>query len=406
MKPRLHLLGALTSLLCVAPISCGASSTDATTEPDGSFTVPPPVGPDEELDGGTTDLTADEVNEILTAECAGWSKETEPQPAVLQLVVDVSGSMYKDAPGGGGTKWEITHAALNDALSALPDQTSVGLLLYPNVGDEGSAPSDSELTCIDTTAMLDISALGQPGQGQRQALADALDLALVGDYTPTEDAYKYALDESLVPYQSRARKYMLLITDGAPTIGGGCAGRDDNTSPAPIVDAVEAAAAERIQTFVIGSPGSEKSESTGEDMRPWLSEAAQLGGTGPDACTIDGPDYCHLDMTADPDFSDALSKALQLVTDQVANTCTYSVPEPSDGKEVDIYKTSVIVEWGDGTNTLLKRDDIGDCTEGWQVSDDEQVTLCPESCAAAQADSKARITLSFGCDPGLVGILK
>src|SRR5688572_10999951 len=51
--------------------------------------------------GGTRELTPQEVENINNAACAGWAGEGENLPAVLELVVDVSGSMEDDAPGGG-----------------------------------------------------------------------------------------------------------------------------------------------------------------------------------------------------------------------------------------------------------------------------------------------------------------
>src|SRR5688572_8171733 len=51
-------------------------------------------------DGGTIELTPQEVEDINNAACAGWVGEGENLPAVLELVVDVSGSMEDDAPGG------------------------------------------------------------------------------------------------------------------------------------------------------------------------------------------------------------------------------------------------------------------------------------------------------------------
>ena len=135
--------------------------------------------------------------------------------------------------------------------------------------------------------MIPIAQLGAQGSGQRDRLDESLDDAQTNGYTPTHDAYKYALENGLQPFESQANKFMLLITDGSPTMalqcigessGGG--GRVQDAPTQPIVDEIARAKAAGVRTFIIGSPGSEESSSgMGGDKRPWLSEAAQAGGT-------------------------------------------------------------------------------------------------------------------------------
>ena len=83
-------------------------------------------------------------------------------PAVLQLVVDVSGSMDERAPGSSESKWTVTHAALEEAIGALGPDTAIGALLYPNqpwwTGESVEPRPISECVAIDE--MLPIDVLG------------------------------------------------------------------------------------------------------------------------------------------------------------------------------------------------------------------------------------------------------
>jgi hypothetical protein len=360
-------------------------------------------------DGGTLALTPDQVAAVDGAACTGWEGEGIYLPAVLQLVVDVSASMEDAAPGGNGSKWDVTKAALIAAIDALPDLVSVGVLYYPNK-DTGASSTPLDVSqCVATDAMVPIAELGS--NGHRQRILDSLDDASTGSYTPTHDAYRYALAQSLMPYETTAPKYMLLITDGAPTRAMNCIGENGNggqpeESPTqPIIEEVAGASQIGISTFLIGSPGSEQSRS-GNDMRPWLSQAAIEGGTAADPCDVDGPTFCHMDMTEEPDFSVALTAALGTVVGQVFDPCVFSVPEPPAGESINPNETNLIINWTDGSSTLILPDDTGDCTEGWQFSGADEITLCSTSCDAAKADPGSRAQLTFGCTTDEVVLLR
>lgn len=392
-------------------------------EPDESLVVGSPgsggAAPITPKNGGREALTPDQVKGILEAECTGWSREGEPIPATLQLVVDTSGSMTDSPPGDDQrSKWEITREALKNAVDALPASTNLGALFYPNknVTSNGHTPGDVS-ACIKIDERIPIQPLGKEGSPQRQAFEEGLNSASIESYTATHDAYKYALEELLEPYESPNR-FILLITDGAPTINLGCtwpgeeelkgglwdgAGSYDGDTD-PIIASIREAAQKGIRTFLIGAPGSEKSVESETDKRPWLSEAAIAGETASPGCTIEGPNYCHFDMTRETDFSFALNSALQSIRGQIIDRCTFALPEPPPGNVISTDLTQIIVEWGDGSSSLIQQDAEGDCVDGWQVAtgaDDEEatITLCQKTCDDVKADGRARIFFSFGCSP-------
>jgi len=392
--------------------------------------------------GGEIQLTPEQLAAIDDGSCTGWTQEGENLPAVLQLVVDVSRSMLDPAPGGGigENRWTVTRDALSLALESLPGSAAVGILYYPNrsvtlVNPPVARPLEE---CVAVDKIVPIAELGEGDSTHRADLDTSLMTAQVDGYTPTHDAYKYALEQSLVPYQAAGdQKFMLLITDGAPTMAESClseptpppcadgceldpAGCSACACPVgcfgdacppgcingnvvldvdtqPIIDSVTAAKAQGIRTFIIGSPGSEVG-SDGMDKRPWLSKAAIEGGTAQANCVEAGPNFCHMDMTQEEDFSTALTEGLAAVAGQVVDTCSFVVPEPPEGKTLDPADTNLIAVWGDGTASAFLRDAEGACDTGWNFNDTmTQIDLCPATCDRLKQSAGATVQLSFGC---------
>ncbi|HLV68113.1 MAG TPA: vWA domain-containing protein, partial [Polyangiaceae bacterium] len=245
--------------------------------------------------------------------------------------------------------------------------------------------------CVDTDARVPIALLGPENGSHRERIREAIEDAELEQSTPTHDAYRHALEEAVLPASFDGEKFMLLITDGAPTVALGCsnpAGRIQDVDPDPIVDEIRRAAEAGVKTFLIGSPGSEPN-------RDWMSYAAVLGGTAPPGCDVDGPDYCHMDMTTAPNFSAALRAGLSEIVGLVS-PCRFAFAEPPNNQEIDAGKINVVLSNG-GQHTLVIRDDQGDCSEGWQLAGGNEVLLCPDTCERVQSDPSMTVTLAFGC---------
>ena len=235
------------------------------------------------LNGGKTVATADILAAIEDQACAGSNSELETNPALLEFVIDVSGSMT-DIPAGstGQNKWQITQAALSDAIqNELPNETGVGILFFPNMNtvpnhNDTAVPPGPALptdTCVNTNAIIPVAPLGAAGSAQRTAVAQGLTNALVAGGTPTDDAFEYAYNNGVVPAMNTYgyfTPFMVLITDGQPTILLGCEGTGETAHPVdwhPIVNDIASifAGSPTVRTFIIGSPGSEAQSSTGAD---------------------------------------------------------------------------------------------------------------------------------------------
>lgn len=381
------------------------------------------------LPGGKSIASQNILDQINAASCAGTDSELEVNPALLEFVIDVSGSM-NDIPNGATTsKWEITKNALQDAiLNQLPDNTGVGMLMFPNMN---TIPNTNDKTtpitmlptstCVKTSAMVAAGPLGAQGSAQRAAVAAALQNAVAAGGTPTDDAYEYAYNNGLatgLATYSYYSPFMVLITDGQPTLLLGCAGSGSTQYPVdwhPIVDAIQQvyagiAPTPPAKTFVVGSPGSEAQSSTGADGRPWLSMAARFGGTPrtPD-CVDTGPNYCHFDMTQSTNFAQDLSDALKAII-KAAIPCTVKIPPPNGGGIPDpsainvVYKENVVN--GTPTNQWLvgQISDTtcgGGNTDGWYVDPSDPsgttIVLCPTTCKTVQADKYAVLYVRQGC---------
>jgi hypothetical protein len=326
------------------------------------------------------------------SECAKGSAAADAIPAVVQMVIDISGSMLwapgtEDYPGfGEDSKWDITSEALKDAVAKLPASVAVGLNFYPN------NPRGQQ--CINNQIDLPIALLGEAMSQQRRSFNSAIDGAEPDDGTPTHAAFMFGA-ETVKASDLAGKTFVLLITDGVPTFNLDCSG-DGQTGVdnAPLIAAVDAAFkdASPVSTFVIGSPGS-------EGARGDLSQMASKGGTAKAGCSDTGPTYCHLDMTTAMDFAAALSAGLAEVAGQIG-TCEYAVPPAPVGQELDPSLVNVLYTKADGSQVSIPQDAKGDCSSGWQYDDPAaptKITLCGTDCSTVQADQGAKIDVIFGC---------
>jgi hypothetical protein len=340
--------------------------------------------------------------------CAGWSESAKGQPSILEFVVDVSGSMREKTDStNGDSKWEVTRRALASAVALLPPSVAVGYVFYPNMISHDSDVAVPLSDCLDTRDNVAIAPLTD---AQCSALAKALEHVepkTLGA-TPTHDGFNLGVNElgaTTIPGQ----RYVVLITDGQPTLAEGCVGVVDMCSPqptAPIVQAIAKARAEQaIRTFVVGSPGSEANVCTGADVRAWLSEAARSGGTGTEACNDQGSPYCHFDISGAADFGQGLASALGTIAVSVVS-CEYDVPAPPAGQTVDPGRTNLIYDDGDNHQYLVLpyTDTASVCDRGWRFTDatGQHIEICGKTCDLIKSNAKATVDLLFGCATGSV----
>lgn len=356
------------------------------------------------LDGGEFPATQAVLERISSEQCAGWEAEPEQVPSSLMMVIDNSSSMNREAPGGqnGETKWDVTRDALLAAVpgltprAGLPATVHVGFLFYPNKRTTiADAPVADVSQCLNIEAMVPIQPLGAFDAPHRALVRNSIQTAILNRSTMTHDAYKYAFENAVMNATTVGATYMVLITDGTPTVNLGCVDATGNNQQdvEPIVAEVTRVAQAGIKTFLIGSPGSERN-------REWLSRAAVIGGTALEGCSEAGPNWCHMDMTEAPDFSQALRDGLARIVGSVA-PCLFDPPDVEGGDRIDRALTNVTYSSpriNGGNPVVVVRDDVGECTKGWRLVDDDKVELCPESCKTVQTDPEILVKVSYGCE--------
>jgi len=194
---------------------------------------------------------------------------------------------------------------------------------------------------------------------------------------------------------------MLLITDGWPTFSENCVGNGTIESPVdpnPLVNAIYAARRAGVRTFIVGSPGSQRTNSRGDDARPWLSGAAEAGGTAARQCSHSGPDFCHYDMTRESNFGRALRDALDDIERRIVR-CDVPLPDPPQSEALDPGRVNVVFTSNDGTSTVVARDDSQSCRTGWRYSNDQRsIVLCDATCGAVNGEIGSKLELVFGCE--------
>ena len=362
---------------------------------------------------GLADINQGQLDELTNGACVGWSSEGENSPALIDFVVDTSGSMGEPAANtNGATKWSITASALEHAIETLPRLTDVGMLLWPNMLTDPKNTNPDVHACVNAGAMIPIAALGALGSAQRTALSSALDSAYIAAGTPMADAYAYAFEYGMLDPNAvnlPGARYMVLVTDGQPTIQLGCSGTGAPDKPVdfqPVLDLIDAAWTKNgVKTFVIGSPGSEAQSSTGADGRGLLSAAARAGDTGPAGCSDTGPNYCHFDMSTVTDFATGFADALANITGQVLS-CDFKIKNPPSGTVINNSKLNVVYQingstaLGDIKLVLPSADSTCPQNNGWYLDplDPTHVILCANTCDMIHKDAGAVIKFTGGCD--------
>ncbi len=329
-------------------------------------------------------------------ECAGTFEDANRAPAVIEMVIDTSGSMNENAPGSSQSRWQVTKTALEaalDNLAASAPETAIGLSFFPNKPGSAFDP-----ICYLPAQAVPIAALSPGHLGALKGGFNAVGTPEGG--TPTHNAYHFSADQ-LAASALPGNRFMLLITDGMATYGmsnpnnpgANCIGiGSTEVDVSPLIQEVSVLnVQDNIRTFVIGVPGS-------ENFRGKLSEMARVGGTGDPACDSSNPAApCHFDMTTQPDLSTSLADALASISNQ-ALSCTYDIPDPPDNQTLDLNKVNVLYTPPGGTERTISRDGTGsDCNDGWQYSADKtQIILCGPFCDEV-TQKGGNIEIQFGC---------
>ena len=344
-----------TNAFTTASGTGGASSTSASTTSSGSTTtgaggeeIMIDAGPDGDKpieDGGA---------------CAATSAQAQTIPLDMIIVLDESGSM-------SGNKWDGATAALKDFID---DPASagigVGAVYFPvDTGDDCNYTDYANLNVPIGTLPMNAA-----------TLKTSIDSEAPQGGTPTYGALKGALFAA-TSYQDANPTHKVIVviaTDGDPS---SC----DDTSSSGIADlAKKARNYNGVQTYAIAVAGSTIAN---------LNAIAVAGGT-----------VKAYDVTQNiGEFSKKMAE-IRLS----ALSCEFVIPPPPMSEMLDPQKVNLsYTAGGQGTGkTLPHVDNLAACGSklGWFYDNNvkpTKVELCPASCKTVQADSKAVISVLFGC---------
>lgn len=354
--------------------------------------------------GSVTPISSAQLQQLAGGACNGQIVEPPHAHAKLAIVLDLSSSM-NSAVAGMATKYEVVRDALLAVFAdtaSLDANTSVGMLLYPNLRNDEvfTTPTDAS-TCIHIEAAVASKPLGPANSPARAALASAFTDAILGRGTPTADAYAWSLENLLLTDEQRAlpgRPHVLLITDGSPTLYAGCynpAGILSNLTGDHMVELVaKAATSDGVRSHFIAIPGAESAQS-------WLSKAAVAGGTAAAGCDVSGSasaNFCHQDLTAVPDQRAGLRAALAAVLWELSG-CRYLVPD-SVLAAADPSFNPILTYGSSGRIEVLHRHTsaVEQCAEGYRVINGRELELCEQTCERSRLDGPTTLDLVVGCE--------
>jgi hypothetical protein len=354
--------------------------------------------------------------------------ESKALPPVVEFLIDVTGSMNQDAypndPAKNASKWQEIKQVLPAAIQTLPSNWAIGVSFF-GLDVVGSAvPQCYVGRQAVPIAPLDATQLG--------AITTAINAVVPVGATPTMAAWQFAFTELQAwpapDAYANSSRFIVLITDGIPTItNDGCwQGQGSSSNGADAIAEAEYNAmitsigsqgtAAKIKTFVIGVLGSENPQGAAYDPLFKLTQVAVAGNTATTGCTpapgapsgvtvSPRGNYCHFDMTANPDFAAGLSAALNQFSTSVL-PCSFVVPPAPPRKLYDPYQTQVKYTPGaTGIEWELNKASSSACTDGqWYVAATDPVSqapteidLCSNTCDTVSRDSGAKVKVTLVC---------
>jgi hypothetical protein len=402
---------------CLAIVACSSKSGQEDTGNGGSSGYNPNSGGAgsglvaQDTADGTKPITSDQATAIGSSACkTGTSTPTGSGYPILEFVIDASGSMVDDPADpsnpNGPSKWDVFSQTLPNVFSSLPASFAVGVTYYHLNGGRYTG----------TQAV----AIAPLADAQKTALGASVSRANPGGYTPTYCAWKFGFDtlglwQAPADYAS-SPKYIVLITDGVPTVKSDCQTTQNPISQSEYDTEIGLITTQGkpgqpggVKTFVISVVGSENPQNATYDPLYMLSKLAEVGGTAKAGCTsVSGTPagdtlnprgtYCHIDLSQSTNLSADLTGAIGNIATSVLS-CTYSVPPSADGQPVDPDKTVLVFNDGSGNNMLILQNTSGTCDKGWHFTDATrtQIEICGVSCEKIQNAPNASLQLVFGC---------
>jgi hypothetical protein len=317
--------------------------------------------------------------------CVGTSVEGERVPVDLYFMVDTTGSMNCPVPDSldkpctvdpgppyaTTTRWVVESAALKSFMqSKSNDGLGVGIGFFPSSRDSCNAATYKQPSV--EIAML-------PGASSQ--LTAAIAAKKPSGSTPTLASLTGAVQHATEYAKAHVghRVAVVYSTDGYPV---GCGSDNTITNAAKVAKtAFEGNPSVPVYVLALGNNLSS------------LNEIATAGGT----------DHAFLIDTS-RDAAAQLSAALDEIRGRALVGCTYEIPTPPAGQQIDYGLVNVRLTNGSGSVTQVYRDPSQTaCDQGWQYSSDKtQINLCGDICSQVKNDPNMKLEVLFGCTTEVV----
>ena len=305
------------------------------------------------------------------ANCAAINQGATRLPPDILIVQDKSGSMDESADGtcksscGSKSKWTQVTAALKQVVGMTDTTVNWGLKFFADNGHCGA----------NGAPVVSIAA------GNGAAVSSAIGNTKPGGNTPTRDAVATGA-AYLMSVADTNPKYLLLATDGLPNCPAGCSltnpssactMTDNPAEDKAATDAVAAAAAAGVPTFVIGVG------MTGADAT--LNAMAVAGGMPQTGASTS---FYSVTDTA------SLVNALNAILGRVA-TCKFNVGDAPNSMtsvdQIDVYGDSTPI--GKDTNHA----------NGWDYTNGTHtaIEVYGPQCDAILSGAIKNVTITFRC---------
>ncbi len=365
-----------------------------------------------------------------TSVCTGGQSTPQGGGAVLEYLIDVSGSMSSDhtipTDNNSPTKWAVFSQTLPSIFQNMASNYAVGAAYFSSTNNQCYQPNRADVPIAMNTAT------------QLQALVNSVGAVQVNGSTPTYQGWSHAVDTVAAwqpgandpPSMATAKRFVVLLTDGVPTVGQA---PNNCTTNASYISSTEydaelnlmqqKTASTGVGTFVVGVVGSNNPQGASFDPLYYLSQIAVIGGTAqPPGCqpvtgtpAITGTQtgtpktndvnprgtYCHYDLSTSTDLGASLATTLSQIASSVL-TCTYAVPRPPNtDQSIDPSQTVLIYTDGStGQSSIVLQNTSATCDKGWHFTDgtNSQIEICGSTCAAIQGNSSSSMNVIFGCN--------
>ncbi len=371
---------------------------------------------------GLYGITTSQASDLTSDKCAKW--DSVPQgggTAIMEFVIDVSSSMTNDDADpnnpGAGKKWAVFSATLPSIFNSLPSSFAAGAIYFSSNNGRCYAANRGDVGIASLSAT------------QVTALTNSVGRAQVGGSTPTYQAWaaglqiisNWAPGANDPPALATASKYLILITDGVPTVGqsNDCTAHNSGIAQteydAEIKLIHDQTLTTGVKTFVVGVVGSNDPQGATFDPLYMLSRIAVAGGTAPAGCTpVTGTPtandvnprgtYCHDDLSTSSNLAADLTNTLGGIANSVLS-CTYAVPHPAAGQSINPAETTLVFTNGaTGSASVVLQNTSATCDKGWHFTDstNSQIEICGVTCDTLQGNAASTLKLVFGCDVGTI----